>query len=81
MATLHVHNVPDILHEQLRLLARARQRSLSAQVVTMLERALVLEEQQQEQQLSLLDAIRRQRFTPPVGSPDSSELLRKDRGR
>lgn len=80
MATLHIRSVPDEMVDRLRALARAQQRSLSAQVIALLERALA-EETQRQAQVNLLDAIRRRRFTPPAGAPDSTLLLRKDRKR
>ncbi len=43
MPTLHVRSVPDSLYDQLRSLAQVKQRSLSAQVVAMLERSLEAE--------------------------------------
>ncbi len=80
MATIHVRSVPDALYAQVRELAQARQRSLSAEVVALLETALAAESRRQ-QQANVLDAIRRRRFTPPAGAPDSVELLREDRAR
>jgi len=80
MATLHVRNVPDDLYARLQELAVARQRSLSAQVITLLEQALTNDERQQ-QQAKLLAGIRRRRYVPPAGSPDSMALLREDRDR
>ena len=80
MATLHVRNVPDELMERLRERARAENRSISAELVTLLERAL------REQSLPvavLLERMSRrleeQRLRPHV--PDSLELIREDRGR
>ena len=75
MATLHVRNVPDELMEQVRERARAENRSVSAEVVVLLERGM------SEQWMSvteLLGDIRRRRFRPPVGAPTSLELLRED---
>ena len=80
MATLHVRSVPDDLYVRLQELAAAHRRSFSAQVITMLEQALTNEERQQ-QQARLLAGIRRRRYVPPAGSPDSVTLLREDRGR
>jgi hypothetical protein len=80
MPTLHVRSVPEDVYNQLRSLAQVKQRSLSAQVVAMLERALEMEAQQQRQ-ARLLDTIRRRRFTPPADSNDSVELLNEDRQR
>ncbi len=80
MATLHVRSVPDDLYQQLWSMAQTTQRSLSAQVVTMLQRAIE-EEQRRQQQAQVLEAIRRRRFTPPVGAPTAVELLGEDRAR
>ncbi len=80
MQTLHVRSVPDELYESLRTLAQERQRSLSAQVILMLDHALT-EEQRRQEQTEILAAVRRRRFTPPADAPDSVELLRQDRSR
>ena len=80
MATIHVRSVPDALVAQVRELAQAKQRSLSAEVVALLETALAAESRHQ-QQANVLDAIRRRRFIPPAGAPDSVDLLREDRAR
>ena len=80
MPTLHVRSVPDALYEQLRSLAYAEQRSLSAQVIDLLARALE-QENGRRQQAELLATIRRRRYTPPRAAPDSTELLREDRTR
>jgi hypothetical protein len=80
MPTLHVRSVPEDVYNQLRSLAQVKQRSLSAQVVAMLERALEIEAQQQ-QQAQLLETVRRRRFIPPASEPESTELLREDRRR
>jgi len=77
--TLHVRSVPEKLYEQIRALAQTQQRSLSAQVITLLERA-VAEEERRARQADVLASIRRRRFTPAVAT-DSTELLREDRAR
>jgi plasmid stability protein len=40
MATLHVRNAPDALYDRLRLRAAAEHRSLSAEVIGLLESGL-----------------------------------------
>nr|BAL57940.1 hypothetical protein HGMM_F53C10C14 [uncultured Acetothermia bacterium]BAL58554.1 hypothetical conserved protein [Candidatus Acetothermum autotrophicum] len=77
MATLHVRNVPDRLYEALKARAQADGRSLSAEVLTILERALKRNDSQQK----LLQSLqRRQRFSPTkTGAPSSLELLREAR--
>jgi plasmid stability protein len=80
MQILHVRGVPEDLYQELRELAQQQQRSLSAQVIALLERAMA-DEQRRRQQGELLASIRRQRFTPQPGAPDSLTLLREDRAR
>ena len=80
MATLHVRNVPESLYQRLRQHAEAQNRSLSAEVIILLNRAL---NETQTDQSTLLDSIRRRRFFNPTaaGAPDSTTLLREDRER
>ncbi len=80
MNTLHVRSIPDELYQRLQLLAKKRNRSLSAQVVDMLEQALE-EEELRLKQAAALNSIRRRRFTPPDQAPSSLDLLREDRDR
>lgn len=80
MQTLHVRSVPEDLYSQIKTLAQIEQRSLSAQVILMLDRALRLEQQRQEQ-TALLQNIRRRRFVPPSDAPDPTEMLQADRAR
>lgn len=80
MPTLHVRNVPEPLYARLRQRAQKRNRSLSAEVVTLLDFAI---EESGDTQTQLLDSIRRRRFFNPAaaGAPDSATLLREDRER
>ena len=80
MATLHVRSVPEDLYERLHKLAQRQNRSLSAQVITLLYLALQ-EEENRKRQGRLLSDIRRRRFALPTGASDSVELLREDRRR
>jgi plasmid stability protein len=80
MNTLHVRSVPDDLYQQLQRLAQARNRSLSAQVITMLAQAVEDEERRQKQE-QVLASIRRRRFAPAEKSPTSLKMLREDRDR
>lgn len=80
MQTLHVRSVPEDLYKDLRNLAQQSQRSLSAQVILMLDRALT-EERQRTEQTQILAEVRRRRFIPPADAPDSVKLLRQDRER
>lgn len=80
MATLHVRGVPVELYDRLQELARKSSRSLSAQVVTLLDDAVRAQEVR-AQQGEILDRMRRRRFVPPVEAPTSLDLLREDRDR
>lgn len=80
MPTLHVRSVPEDLYDRVRQLAQLRNRSLGAQVVTMLYEALD-EEEQRKDQTHILTSIRRRRFTPPKKVASSLDLLREDRRR
>jgi plasmid stability protein len=80
MPTLHVRNVPEPLYDRLRQRAQDRNRSISAEVVTLLDFAL---EESEFSQLELLNNIRRRRFFNPAqaGAPNTVTLLREDRER
>jgi hypothetical protein len=80
MPILHVRNVPDELYENIRRQAQEQNRSISAQVVYLLERAIIESPQAQRQ---VLQSIRRRRagLTAQPGMPDSLSLLRQDRSR
>ena len=80
MPILHVRNVPDKLYERIRRQAQVQNRSISAEVITLLERALAETEGSQGE---ILAGIRRRRFFRPqdIGAPDSVVLLREDRER
>jgi plasmid stability protein len=80
MSILHVRNVPEDLYEQIRRQAQEQNRSISAQVIHLLERAVLASPQTQGE---LLQDIRRRRSFQPerMGAPDSLSLLRQDRSR
>lgn len=80
MPTLHVRNVPETLYNRLRQRAHEQNRSISAEVIVLLDYAL---EEADRTQSQLLDSIRRRRFFNPTdaGAPDSTTLLRQDRER
>jgi plasmid stability protein len=80
MPILHVRNVPADLHTRLKERADAQRRSLSAEVITLLEWAV---EETERISSYPLASIRQRRFFAPeaVGAPDSTTLLREDRER
>ena len=80
MPTLHVRNVPADLYERLASNAEKQRRSLSAEVITLLTRALRNTERAPEEIRASI--AERCRFSPAaVGAPDSTTLLREDRDR
>jgi len=78
MSILHVRNVPDALYERLQRRADVQRRSLSAEVITLLDWALEEAERSPE---DILTGIRARRSFCPAeaGAPDSTALLRQDR--
>ena len=80
MAILHVRNVPDDLYESIRRQAQAQNRSISAEVIVLLQHALAGSDRSQDE---VLTSIRRRRFFNPLeaGAPASTTLLREDRAR
>ena len=80
MPTLHVRNIPDELYAQLKRLASSESQSLSAEVVRLLSQA-VEERERRSSQKRILSRLRRRRFVPRAGAPESLALLREDRGR
>jgi plasmid stability protein len=82
MPTLHVRNVPEDLYAQLQKIAQTQNRSLSAQVISLLQTAIQSGEVK-EAQAHLLAEVRRRRFTYPADAAisDSVTLLQEDRQR
>jgi plasmid stability protein len=80
MPTLHVRNVPEALYERIQEQARANQRSISAEVVVLLNQVL---SETWRPQTDVLASIQRRRFFRPasVNAPDSTTLLRQNRER
>lgn len=80
MPILHVRNVPDELHARLQHQAQKKNRSLSAEVITLLTRAL---DETERDQADILSAIQRRRSYRPTEqkAPDTAALLREGRDR
>ena len=80
MPILHVRNVPDDLYELIKQQAAKQNRSIGAQVITMLARAVEGSARSQDE---ILEGIQRRRFFKPksTGAPDSTSILRQDRSR
>ncbi len=82
MPILHVRSVPDDLYTRIQQLARAQNRSMSAQVISLLDQALQAEEARRSQ-ARVLANIRRRRFSysSKAKALESVKLLREDRER
>ena len=80
MPILHVRHVPEELYERLRQRARDENRSISAEVISLLERGL---QEPARSRKEVVEAILRRRSLRPteLGMPDSTVLLREDRER
>jgi len=80
MPILHVRNVPDELYAELQRRADAQRRSLSAEVITLLDWAIG---EVERASTTTLASIRSRRFFDPAaaGAPDSTALLCEDRAR
>ena len=83
MATLYVENVPNELYEALRSQAKARRRSIAAEVLALLEQNVVTEQQlKARRNLSKLMARLRQEAAKRKGPfPSAEEMIREDRER
>jgi plasmid stability protein len=80
MATLYVKDLPDDLYARLVRRAEMHRRSVSAEVLALLDWALVHIDRSPDAVLSSI--LRRRSFAPDrVGAPDSTTLLREDRNR
>ena len=82
MPILHVRNVPEETYRRLQRVAEQHNRSLSAEVVQLLESALS-DEERRVSQLELLERARQLRYTFPTEQhvPEAWELIREDRDR
>ena len=83
MATLYVENVPDELYEALRSQAKARRRSIAAEVLALLEQN-VPTAKELEARRELFRQVMRLRKTKPNNDgpfPSAEEMIREDRER
>jgi plasmid stability protein len=80
MAELHVRNIPPDLLERLREQARAEGRSMSAEAVVLLRRAMhsTTSDASRQAAIDRLSEIRR-RSRLPAGAPSAEQLVRADR--
>jgi plasmid stability protein len=82
MPVLHIEDVPTDLYQRIQARAVAEKRALPAEVIRLLQQALTTEEERaREAHDAALADLRRRRWTPPGGAPESVTLLREDRDR
>lgn len=81
MPELHVRNLPSELHERLRVQAAAEGRSMSAEALVLLQRALLPVADQSAKQRAAIEQLRaiRHRNRLPIGAPTAERLVREDR--
>ena len=79
MATLHVSDVPEELYKQLRARARRNGRSLNAEVLEIIDEA-VLRELSSEEVTDRLAELAAE-IDLPVDAPQPEEILREERSR
>jgi plasmid stability protein len=80
MATLHVRNVPDDLYERLRRRAASRHRSLSAEIIDLLEGSLGPPDRAAKMTEVLARIRARREGLPPAPEGYAADLIREDRG-
>lgn len=77
---LHVRGIPDELHERIRARAAAEGRSMSAEAIVLLRRALAAGRDQhaRDRAIERLAELRRRRRLP-ADVPPAEDLVRDDR--
>lgn len=83
MATLYVENIPDDLYEALRSQAKARRRSIAAEVLELLRKSVPTKRQLKARE-ELFHRIIRMRQRQPKSKgpfPSTEEMIREDRDR
>jgi plasmid stability protein len=83
MATLYVENVPDDLYEALRSRAKARRRSIAAEVLSLLEENIptAKELRSRREWVRKLAQLRKQHAGATGTFPTAEEMIREDRER
>jgi plasmid stability protein len=83
MATLYVENIPDDLYEALRSRAKARRRSIAAEVLAMLEENVptARELKSRHEWVRKLARLRKRHAGSGRAFPSAEEMIREDRER
>jgi len=83
MPALHIENVPKDIYDALRARAKSNRRSITAEVLALLEQGISTEKELRARQ-ALLKQIERMRSRRPLSKgpfPSTEELQREDRCR
>jgi len=82
MRTIKIKNVPNNLYKALRTRAREKRRSISAEVLSLLEENIPTEEELQKRRHFYRKALRMQKRKQPSCRvfPSAEDMVRKDRG-
>jgi plasmid stability protein len=83
MATLYVENIPDDLYEALRSRAKARRRSIAAEVLALLEENIPTEQElkARHEWVRKLERLRKSHTKSSRRFPSTEEMIREDRER
>jgi len=83
MATLYVENIPDDLYEALRSRAKARRRSIAAEVLALLEENIPTAQEVKSRHawMRKLARLRKQHAGSGSAFPSTEEMIREDRER
>jgi plasmid stability protein len=83
MATLYVENIPDDLYQALRSRAKARRRSIAAEVLALLEENVptARELRSRHEWVRKLARLRKQHARAGRAFPSAEEMIREDRER
>jgi len=83
MATLYVENIPDELYEALRNRAKARRRSIAAEVLALLEENIPTAKKLKARQdlVGKIIRLREKEMAAGRAFPSSEEMIREDRER
>jgi antitoxin FitA len=83
MATLYVENIPDDRYEALREQAKRNQRSIAAEIMSLLQENVPTETELKKRHKAI-DQLKRIRSLAPLSPgpfPTAEDMVREDRGR
>jgi hypothetical protein len=80
MAVLHVRDIPDTLYKKAKLMADANGRSLSAEIVTMMEAAVTAYESRMKHRRVMAKLRARAAKATPLPAGYVADLVREVRG-